>query len=407
MSIFESINSSINSVLANRMRSILTMLGIIIGIASVIMITSIGQGFANSINELFSGFGAGVLEVSVRHNLSDPAVQSDMLTMDSVEFIAAHSDIGSVTPINIAHAHVQLRNPSENASVVVLGTTETFQGEVQNMDIRFGRSLSGMDVERAAPVAVIDSRLARRVFGRTDVVGESIRATFWFGTVNLQVVGVFRADDMSTILDDDMIPTTLLTPITHLQRLLNADNGVDQIFVNAHDLDRISEAAIEVSRLLSIKHGNEYRYDVSPLMSDISMVNDMINMITGFVGLVAFISLVVGGIGVMNIMLVSVTERTREIGIRKSLGATNGNIQFQFLVEAIVLTIGGGIIGILLGYYGGFALSGLIPGDVVPAISIPTVAVAVLVSSFIGVVFGVYPARKAANLDPIEALRYE
>jgi putative ABC transport system permease protein len=140
-------------------------------------------------------------------------------------------------------------------------------------------------------------------------------------------------------------------------------------------------------------------------MGQIDMVNEMLGMITGFVALVAFISLLVGGIGVMNIMLVTVTERTREIGIRKSLGATDGNIQFQFLVEAMILTAAGGVIGIILGYYGGFALGSFV--DITPAVDVVIVIGTVLASSLIGIIFGVYPARKAAKLDPIEALRYE
>lgn len=384
------------------MRSILTMLGIIIGIAAVIMITSIGQGFQNSFNEMFAEFGAGTLEVAVRHDRPEPAARSDMLTLESVEFLSSHPDVVSVTPISGSNARVQLRNPTENTRVNVIGTNETFR-EVQNVDVRFGRFLAEIDVDRAAPVAVIDSSLARQVFGRTDVVGETIRATFWFGTIDLLVVGVYRSDDIMSGMFE--MPTTAYIPITLLQRLLNADNQVQQIFVNAHDLERLDQTASEIARLLSIFHRNEDRYRVTTLMSQIDQINSMIGMITGFVGLVAFISLVVGGIGVMNIMLVTVTERTREIGIRKSLGATDGNIQFQFLIEAMILTATGGVIGIILGYYGGFALGGLI--DLVPAIDVPTVIGTVIASSLIGIIFGVYPARKAAKLDPIEALRYE
>jgi len=403
MNIFESISSAAYSVLANRMRSILTMLGIIIGIAAVIMITSIGQGFQNSINEVFADIGAGTIEVSVRHNLSAPATNSDLLTMNSVEFLSAHPDLHSVTPITNANGRVQLRNPTESARINVMGTTETFM-DVQSLDIRFGRSLTELDIERAAPVAIIDSRLARQVFGRTDVVGESIRATFWFGTVDLMVIGVYRMEGFDIGMGVDF-PTTLLMPITYLQRIMNTHDRVDMIFVNATSLDRLEETAEEVYRLLSLKHGNENRYSVNPLMNQLDFINDIIGMVTGFVGLVAFISLAVGGIGVMNIMLVTVTERTREIGIRKALGATDGNIQFQFLVEAMILTASGGIIGIFLGYYGGFALGSLI--DISPAVNILTVAITVFASSLIGIVFGVYPARKAAKLDPIEALRYE
>jgi len=379
------------------------MLGIIIGIAAVIMITSIGQGFQNSINEVFADIGAGTIEVTVRHNLATPAANSDLLTMDSVNFLSTHPDLHSVTPVASTNGRVQLRNPTESARINVMGTTESFL-DVQSLDIRFGRSLTELDVERAAPVAIIDSRLARQVFGRTDVVGESIRATFWFGTVDLLVIGVYRMEGFDIGMGVDF-PTTLLMPITYLQRIMNTHDRVDMIFVNAASLDRLEETAEEVYRLLSLKHGNENRYSVNPLMNQLDFINDIIGMVTGFVGLVAFISLAVGGIGVMNIMLVTVTERTREIGIRKALGATDGNIQFQFLVEAMILTATGGTIGIILGYYVGFPLGSLI--EIAPSVDLVTVAITVFASSLIGIVFGVYPARKAAKLDPIEALRYE
>ena len=404
MNIFESITSAAYSVLANRMRSVLTMLGIIIGIAAVIMITSIGQGFQNSISDMFAGFGAGAMQVWVRHDLPEPATRSDLLTLSSAEFLETHPDVISVTPMNWTNARVVLRNPAETARINVLGTTESYQ-DVENLDIVFGRFITEIDIERGAPVVIIDSRLARDIFGRTNAVGESIRANFWFGSVDLQVIGVYRVDEFAAMMSFG--PTTAIIPITHFQRIINTDGVVDQIFVNAQDIERLTETASEINRLLSLKHGNEERYNVTPLMSQLDMITDTLSMITGFVGLVAVISLVVGGIGVMNIMLVTVTERTREIGIRKSLGATDGNIQFQFLVEAMILTASGGIIGIILGYYGGFALSGLLPGDVQPAVNVGTVAASVIASSLIGIVFGVYPARKAAKLDPIEALRYE
>ena len=401
MNILESISSAAHSVLANKMRSILTMLGIIIGIAAVIMITSIGQGFQNMVNQSFEALGTGVLQINVRHDRPEPATRSDMLTMDTVEFLSMHPDVTSVAPTSNRNGRVQLRNPTETTNTVFIGTTEAVRG-IEDVDLRFGRFLTDVDVSTASPVVVIDSNLARRIFGRVDVVGETIRANFWFGTTELLVVGVFRTQDIGIAMFE--MPTIAYIPITTMQNMFNFDT-VDTIFVNGRDRERLDQTASEIARLLSVMKGNENRYRVTNLMNQLDMVNDILGAITGFVGLVAFISLVVGGIGVMNIMLVTVTERTREIGIRKSLGATDGNIQFQFLIEAVILTVSGGVIGILLGYYGGFALGGLI--DIMPAVSVPTVVGTVIASSLIGIVFGVYPARKAAKLDPIEALRYE
>jgi len=402
MNLFESITSAAHSVLANRMRSVLTMLGIIIGISAVIMITSIGQGVQNSMNEMFAEFGAGTLLITVRHDMTNPVVSRDLLTLDSAEFLSSHPDVSVVSTASGASSRVQLRNPAETTALTIIGTDEHFR-QAQNVDVRFGRFLSSIDADRSAPVVVIDSTLARDIFGRTDVVGETIRTTFWFGTVDLNVIGVFRNNDPMAGMFD--MPTSAFIPITYFQRMLNRGDVVDQVIAIAEDLDRLDETALEVARLLSVFHGNENRYQVTTLMSQMDMISDILGMITGFVALVAFISLAVGGIGVMNIMLVTVTERTREIGIRKALGATEGNIRFQFLVEAMILTASGGIIGILLGYYGGFALGGFI--DLTPAVNIPTVIGTVIASSFIGIIFGVYPAHKAAKLDPIVALRYE
>ena len=402
MNILESITSAAHSVLANRMRSILTMLGIIIGISAVIMITSIGQGFQDSVNDMFADFGAGTLMVNMRWNSPNPITQSDLLTLDSAEFLASHPDVVVVSSASGQSARVQLRNPSDTTSVQIIGTDANFR-EAQNIDVRFGRFLADVDIDRAAPVIVIDSALARRIFNRTDVVGETVRVTFWSGTVDLTVIGVYRSDDPMQEMFGG--PTTAYIPITHFQRLMNTGNRVDQLMVIGGDLDALEQTATEIARLLHMFHGNEEMYSVTSLMSQIDMIGDIIGMITGFVALVAFISLAVGGIGVMNIMLVTVTERTREIGIRKSLGATDGNILFQFLVEAMILSATGGVIGIIIGYYGGFALGNFI--DLVPSVSVGTVYLTVTASSLIGIIFGVYPAWKAAKLDPIEALRYE
>ncbi|MCL2015095.1 MAG: ABC transporter permease [Defluviitaleaceae bacterium] len=403
MNVFESITSAIYSVFANRMRSILTMLGIIIGIAAVIMITSLGQGFQNSVNELFAGIGAGAMQVSMSGQNSASITQRDLLTVESANFLMSHPSVDSVSPISSQNARVVLRNPQESTRVSVLGTTQSFR-EIQEVDVRAGRFLADIDVVNAAPVAVIDARLARDVFGRADVVGERIRVINDRGAIELTVIGVFRDIDMMAGMFQ--MPTTIYIPITLLQGSnFRGNNFVDAIFVNSRELERLDQTGYELARMLSIMHGNEDRYNVQSMMSQVDMVNDILGMITGFVGLVAAISLIVGGIGVMNIMLVTVTERTREIGIRKSLGATDGNIQFQFLVEAIILTATGGLIGIVLGYYGGFALGGII--DMTPAVDVAIVIGTVIVSSLIGIIFGVYPARKAALLDPIEALRYE
>lgn len=399
MSIIESIFSAVGSVMSNKMRSVLTMLGIIIGIAAVIMITSIGQGFQDSVNSSFESLGAVGLQVSVRYD--DEITAADRLTMDDVALIQSHPDVTGAAPLISVTGRVQLKNPAETAQIYFMGSTESYRN-VQEVDTRYGRFLADIDVSTRSPVIVIDDNLARRIFGRSNVVGETIHASFWFGTADLVVIGVYKLDDFGIAMFE--MPSIAYMPITSLMKFSNSEY-VDNIYVSGRDRDRLDQTAAEIGALLSIKHRNEKKYNVQNLMQQMDTINNVLGTITSFVGLVAAISLIVGGIGVMNIMLVTVTERTREIGIRKSLGATDGNIQMQFLIEAVILSGIGGLIGIIIGYFGGFALGGVI--GLTPSISIPTVILTVAVSSVIGIIFGVYPAGKASRLDPIEALRYE
>jgi putative ABC transport system permease protein len=311
-----------------------------------------------------------------------------------------HPNVVDVAPSTFVTGKVRLKNPSETDNIYYIGTNGAFQ-DVQGVDIKNGRFLAQADVDSAAATIVIDANLARKLFGRTDAIGNSIHAAFAFGSMEFTVVGVFSTIDFGSSMFQ--MPTIAYVPITTLQKITGS-KYVNNIYVNVKDKDIIGRTALAISKLLAIRHGNENKYSIDNLLQQIDTVNDVMGGITAFVSLVAAISLFVGGIGVMNIMLVTVTERTYEIGIRKSLGATNGNIRFQFLVEAVILTAIGGMIGIVLGYYGGFALGEIV--NIKPVVSAPTVLLIVAISSLLGIIFGVYPASKAAKLNPIEALRH-
>jgi putative ABC transport system permease protein len=398
MNLIESFISALTSLFINKMRSLLTMLGIIIGISAVIMITSIGQGFQSSINDEFTKMGALGLQIGMRYD--EELTARDMLSLDDVELIKTHPNVAEVAPFVLINGKIRLKNPSETDNIYYIGTNETFQN-VQGVDIKDGRFLAQADVDSTAAAIVLDANLARKIFGRTNIIGNKINAAFSSGSIDFTVIGVYSTVDFGSAMFQ--MPTIAYIPITTLHKI-SGIRYVDNIFVNVNDKNTIDRTALEISKLLSFRHGNENKYSVDNLLQQIDAINNVLGGITAFVGLVAAISLFVGGIGVMNIMLVTVSERTYEIGIRKSLGATDGNIRLQFLVEAIILTAIGGIIGIALGYYGGFALGGIV--GVKPVVSVPTVALIVVISSLLGIIFGVYPAGKAAKLDPIEALRH-
>jgi len=398
MDIIEIFRSALSSVLGNKMRSILTMLGIIIGIGAVIMITSIGSGFQATVTGEFEKLGMNGVQIST--NFNKEILNSDRLKLDDCDLFKAHPGVQYVAPLWQSSGSVRLKNPADSERFFAIGTNGDYRF-TQPIDLLFGRFLIDNDVSNASRVAVIDSNLSKKIFGRVDSVGEKITVSFWSLSMELTVVGVMKADGMTAMFS---IPSMVYMPISTVMQLYSTE-FIDYIYVTVFDTDRIDQITAELIRLLEIKKDNTEKYQAQNLLQAMDSVNSVLGNITAFISLVAAISLIVGGIGVMNIMLVTVTERTREIGIRKSLGATNGNIQFQFLVEAIVLTAIGGALGIVLGYTGGFYIGAAV--GLMAIVDLPTVIGTVLISAAIGIIFGVYPARKASQLNPIDALRYE
>ncbi len=400
MGIVENIVSAFQNVLSNKMRSALTVLGIIIGIAAVIMITGIGGGLEYQTNSQLSQLGLEAIVVSLKGG--DEIKNSDFLTLEDKEVLKMPSEVTYVSPVVEIRGTVRLKNPEETKRCSVMGIDNEYRF-TQPVTLLSGRFINDIDVQNRSNVVVIDNVLARKVFGTENCLGQKVFMNLRGSIRELDVVGVTEGIDYGSYYD---IPANVYMPVTTVMGY-NGNDTVAYYYVALSENvpEKANRAMEEIRLLLDNKHKNTNKYNIQNMKNQMERIGDILGYITSFVALVASISLIVGGIGVMNIMLVTVTERTREIGIRKSLGATDSNIRTQFLFEAMILTFLGGVIGILLGIAGSFVIGAYV--DLTPVLSPVILVGTVLISSAIGIVFGVYPASKAARLDPIEALRYE
>lgn len=411
MKISESIISAIRSVYSHKMRSVLTMLGIIIGIGSVIMITSVGDGVRVTIFEALDNIDRRVIQI-----WQQSGGLEYRLTFDDAEAIARLDGIEGITMITETWGFELERRDGRTRSSSIAGLDGNYN-LIEQVHIQLGRFIDHVDVENHLRVAVITPQTAFEVFGFLNVVGEQLELEFWGGSETFTVIGVLEGELEQGAMEAGMAMGSPLTrglavvPLTTLNDILGRNDVIDFVGASVSPYVDTVQMARVITTLLDMRHGVEDYYFAQSMETQFDLIDTVFVAVTAFVAFVAGISLFVGGVGVMNIMLVTVKERTREIGIRKSLGATNGNIKFQFVLEAITLTMMGGGIGIVLGFFlAGFAADIVAAGmgsEVNPMISMANIGVAFFVSTIIGLVFGVYPASKAAKLDPIEALRYE
>ena len=403
--IWEYIKIALMNIKSNKGRSILTMLGIIIGIASVIMVMAIGNGVRGQINEELESMGSGLIELYLDTTLDDVTMRFNEEDFDLIKSRVEH--VKGVTPI--LGGWGQANGAKGNFEARAMCGTEGLQYYSANGGpVIKGKYFTKEDVESGNRVCVISESSAINMFGTTDVIGMSFELSLYGVSNEVTIVGI-REDSagmmvnmtMSSRIDLEMPYTVLGNDYYYYLGEFN------DILVFADATEYCTEVAQKTIALLENKYNvrGEGQIQVQS-MSDMSAQYDSIlGVITTFISFVAAISLLVGGIGVMNIMLVSVTERTREIGIRNSLGARTGSILLQFLAEAAIITLLGGLIGIGLGIVGGNAI-GSVAG--VPAkTQVSTIIGATVFSSAVGLFFGIYPARKAAKLSPIEALRHE
>lgn len=403
MSFIESLRVSFRSIKANGLRSVLTMLGIIIGVAAVIAMVAIGEGTSASVASQINGLGSNLLIVSpgqaTQGRISLGAGSLNTLTLTDAEAIAQKESVSGVAPS--VNGRAQLVWGSNNYSTSLEGTTESFL-EVRNAQVAQGRFFSNFEVQKQFNVAVVGTEVVTNLFGGSNPIGETIQ----INRLPFTVIGVLKSQGSSGMTNND---DRVLIPVTTAMSRLTGGKYVNSIYVSAASAEQMTQAQADTAETLRAQHNlrpsesDDFR--ITSQSDILSTAQAVSGSMTALLSGIAAISLIVGGIGVMNIMLVSVTERTREIGIRKAIGAKKRDILRQFLIEAVTLSLLGGVIGILLGIGAALAVSKL--GGMATAITISPVLYAFLTSTAVGVIFGVYPARKAAQLKPIDALRYE
>ena len=393
------------SLIANKLRTLLTMLGIIIGVAAVIAMVSVGMGVKKNVVDSISRLGSNLLMVmpgsSNRGGVRGAAGSVITLTYDDAKAIKEKiKDVSYVSPT--VQGSYQVVYGHENWNTTVTGVIPEYV-DIQSMTLKSGLFFSEHDVEVRSRVAVIGTTVATNLFGEVNPVGKKIRV----GNAPYTVIGLLASKGQSNMGQDQ--DDVVLIPLTTAQERLIGITYVRSINVQVSDSDKMDNVQAQIETLLRqrhrIKKGAEDDFNVRNLTSLMETMNETTTIITLLLGAVASISLVVGGIGIMNIMMVSVTERTREIGIRKAIGATFNNVMLQFLIESTMISVIGGIIGIFLGIGLAKAISEF--GNFTTVISALSIVVSFGFSLFVGIVFGMLPARKAAKLDPIDALRYE
>ncbi|MFA9377703.1 MAG: ABC transporter permease [Lachnotalea sp.] len=406
--LLEYLKMAIDNLKSNKGRSLLTMLGIIIGISSVIMIIAIGNGAQDKISGELNSLAGGQIYVY----LNDSKAQtSDYITQADMDAIKEKIPMVKGVTSNMNFSGTVLGSKGNFDAMITCGTSDLGYFESDQKIIK-GRYFSEDEFVSARGVCVIQDKDAIKLFGTADVVGMSLEVTVYNVTQYLKIVGVTKSD-ASAILSAMMGSTdsvSIYMPYTFLESSFGGYfNNFQTMYAITENPADTTQMATSIIKLLESRHdnrGNEI-YLLENGTDQISKITSVLNLITIFIIFVAAISLLVGGIGVMNIMLVSVTERTREIGIRKALGARTKSIMMQFLSESAIITLCGGLIGILLGVLGAYAICSLPMLGFPPKIEFSTIAIATLFSSAVGIFFGIYPAKKAAKLSPIEALRRE
>jgi putative ABC transport system permease protein len=411
MFLTQNLLEALESLTSNKLRSGLTMLGIVIGVGAVIAMLSVGQGATATISGSISSIGTNLIfvigstneEVTIRRplTLEDAGAIGDPLNAPS---ILATSVLYSLSRIEVSAS-------GKTVTMTINAVTPSYD-EIRNLEMADGEFVSDVHMNGRASVAILGVTTAEKLFGTSEgLIGETVRIQ----GQPFRIIGIQASKGGSGFSDsDDVLYVPYTTAVSRLaQRSGEAPNRVDMIVASAVTASAVPDATEEIKQILRMRHHTEVGKDDFTLMTQedfLSLTSQIMGVLTIFLGGIAAISLLVGGIGIMNIMLVSVTERTREIGLRKALGARRRDILIQFLTESATLSVFGGLIGIALGAGLAFLVGQIATATgnaFTPVVGLDSVLLATLFSAAVGLFFGIYPASRAAGLEPVEALRYE